>query len=78
MMSPETIERIALDNGFVLKEQPDGSMALNPYVYDFARALLATPVDYVKIPNDANEAELMAKLSMIWLEQNAPERLKAL
>lgn len=36
----EKIKRIALSNGFKLKEQPDGSMDLNPYVYDFAEALL--------------------------------------
>jgi hypothetical protein len=41
-MNNEMIEQIALANGFKLKKQPDGSMALNPYVYDFARALLAT------------------------------------
>lgn len=42
MITPETIEQIALANGFKLKEQPDGSMALNPYVFEFARALLAS------------------------------------
>ena len=36
----EKIKQIALANGFKLKEQPDGSMDLNPYVYDFAEALL--------------------------------------
>lgn len=41
MISNDQIEAIALANGFKLKEQPDGSLALNPYVYDFARALLA-------------------------------------
>ena len=40
-MNNEDIERIALTNGFKLKEQADGSMALNPYVFDFARALLS-------------------------------------
>ena len=32
---------LALANGFKLKEQPDGNMDLNPYVYDFAQTLLA-------------------------------------
>lgn len=36
----EKIKQIALANGFKLKEQPDGSIDLNPYVYDFAEALL--------------------------------------
>ncbi len=39
-ISNEQIREIALANGFKLKEQPDGEMDLNPYVYDFARALL--------------------------------------
>ena len=34
------ITEIALANGFKLKEQPDGSLALNPYVFDFAKALV--------------------------------------
>jgi len=34
------IQQLALANGFKLKEQPDGAMALNPYVFAFSRALL--------------------------------------
>ena len=34
------IEKIALENGFKLKQQPNGKMALNPYVFDFAEKLL--------------------------------------
>lgn len=33
------IKELALANGFKLKEQPDGTMDLNPYVYDFVKAL---------------------------------------
>ena len=40
-MNKATIKRIALANGFKLKKQPGGEMDLNPYVYDFARALIA-------------------------------------
>ena len=40
MIEKSRIKAIALSSGFKLKEQPDGSMDLNPYVYDFARALL--------------------------------------
>ena len=36
----EQIKKIALENGFKLKDQPNGELDLNPYVYDFARALL--------------------------------------
>ena len=39
-MTNDKIKEIALENGFKLKEQPNGEMDLNPYVYDFARALL--------------------------------------
>ena len=36
----EQIKELALRTGFKLKEQPDGSMDLNPYVYEFAHALI--------------------------------------
>ena len=39
-MTNEQIRDIALANGFKLKEQPDGTQDLNPYVYEFARSLL--------------------------------------
>jgi hypothetical protein len=39
-MHKDRVTALALTNGFKLKEQPDGSMALNPYVFDFAVALL--------------------------------------
>lgn len=39
-MNNDRIRTIALMKGFKLKEQPDGSLDLNPYVYDFAHALL--------------------------------------
>lgn len=42
MLTREEIKRIALANGFKLKKQPDGSLDLNPYVYECAEALLAT------------------------------------
>ncbi len=32
-------KELALKHGFKLKEQPDGEMDLNPYVYEFAEAL---------------------------------------
>lgn len=39
-MSNDQIKEIALANGFKLKEQPNGKMDLNPYVYEFARKLM--------------------------------------
>jgi RNase P/RNase MRP subunit p29 len=40
-VNKKQIKDLALSNGFKLKEQPSGEMDLNPYVYDFADALLA-------------------------------------
>ena len=37
----EQIKELALRTGFKLKEQSDGGMDLNPYVYEFAQTLLA-------------------------------------
>ena len=39
-MTNDQIKELALAYGFKLKEQSDGTMDLNPYVYDFARALI--------------------------------------
>lgn len=39
-MTKDQIKELALANGFKLKEQPDGSMDLNPYVYEFAFELM--------------------------------------
>ena len=39
-MSKQKIRELALDKGFKLKEQPNGEMDLNPYVYHFAEALI--------------------------------------
>ena len=38
-MDVQKIKELALANGFKLKEQADGSMDLNAYVYDFANAI---------------------------------------
>ena len=38
-MDIEKVKELALANGFKLKEQADGSMDLNAYVYDFANAI---------------------------------------
>ena len=40
IISKRYIKDIALECGFKLKEQPDGSMDLNPYVYKFAEELV--------------------------------------
>ena len=40
-LTNDQIQALALACGFELKPQPDGSQALHPYVFDFARRLLA-------------------------------------
>lgn len=40
----DEIRAIALVNGFKLKEQSDGTMDLNPYVYDAMRAVISAAV----------------------------------
>ena len=42
MMNNDYIKKVALDNGFKLKTQEDGSEDLNPYVYKFARHVAAS------------------------------------
>lgn len=54
-MTDAEIQRLALANGFKLKEQVGGFAALNPYVFAFARALLAskelTPLHNANLEN---------------------------
>lgn len=47
-MNKKQIKDLALSNGFKLKEQPSGEMDLNPYVYDFAGALLVKANERVR------------------------------
>ena len=47
-MNKKQIKDLALSNGFKLKEQPSGEMDLNPYVYEFASALIAKANERVK------------------------------
>ena len=47
-MTNDQIKEIALANGFKLKEQPNGEMDLNPYVYEFARALVIDSLQNIK------------------------------
>lgn len=35
-LKKDSVKQLALESGFKLKEQPDGSKDLNPYVYEFA------------------------------------------
>lgn len=39
-MADEEIKKLALQAGFELKRQPNGTLDLHPYVYEFARLLI--------------------------------------
>lgn len=52
----KVIKKLALQHGFNLKPQPSGEMDLNPYVYDFARALLG---QYLSAPNEIRMGALV-------------------
>ena len=39
-MNKQYIKEVALDCGFKFKEQPNGELDLNPYVYTFADKLI--------------------------------------
>lgn len=41
----EQVKQIALECGFKLKTQPDGTQDLNPYVYVFAERLIQTALE---------------------------------
>lgn len=65
-MDIQKIKELALANGFKLKEQADGSMDLNAYVYDFANAIeqaakaQAVPDGFVVVPKKATKKMLDA------------------
>ena len=64
-MNKEQIKRLALQNGFKLKEQPDGTMDLNPYVYDFAKTLISgvTGMKFIKLHQ--NGREMLVNMSTV-------------
>lgn len=59
MIEKSRIKAIALSSGFKLKEQPNGEMDLNPYVYEFASVVFAkgviTVFDDISADLEANE-----------------------
>ena len=58
-MTSDQIKEIALANGFKFKEQPNGEMDLNPYVYEFARVLLKIQNERIRmsLQNLSNEID---------------------
>ncbi len=65
-MDIQKVKELALANGFKLKEQADGSMDLNAYVYDFANAIereakaQAVPEGFVLVPKEPTQKMLNA------------------
>ena len=79
-MNNADIEKLALANGFKLKEQPNGEMALNPYVFDFARALIAKAANREKVATAAMQGFLSleeAYSGKAWADDLATDSLKA-
>lgn len=68
----DAVKSLALAHGFKLKEQPDGTMDLNPYVYEFAAAMLAAaptppaaePVFWVRFRSDGGYDGVMHDLEL--------------
>lgn len=83
VMEKSRIRAIALSVGFKLKEQPNGEMDLNTYVYEFAKLLeLAVLYDRnreikerFKLLADNFEHELSEESKNCLLEKNATLRL---
>ena len=82
-MEKSRIKAIALSSGFKLKEQPNGEMDLNPYVYEFAKLLELAVLYYRKreikerfeILADNFEYELSDDSKNCLLERNATLQL---
>ena len=83
MIEKSRIKAIALSGGFKLKEQPNGEIDLNPYVYEFAKLLeLAVLYDRnreikerFKLLADNFEHELIEESKNCLLERNETLRL---
>ncbi|MCO8088214.1 hypothetical protein NI451_07490 [Acinetobacter indicus] len=65
MINNELIKNMALENGFKLKQQPTGEMELNPYVYQFAWALINQALDLAVLKNDC-------MINQVWFMKGTP------
>lgn len=63
-MNKEMIKQLALDNGFKLKEQPSGEMDLNPYVFDYAAALISPLEEGIAELQETNRSLLAEKAEL--------------
>jgi len=63
-LSRQEIKEIALKNGFKLRDQQDGSLDLNEYVYNFAQELISkcsASGDLSEIPKPPPPANITGK-----------------
>lgn len=75
-MTDAQIERLALDHGFKRKTQASGAAALNTYVFEFARALLAaasTPIEPVAIVRVLDAQEGSYQSTIYWISDPMPD-----
>lgn len=82
-MNKTVIKDLALANGFKLKRQPCGEMDLNPYVYKFSSALIASlavehRAMYAELENlkETNRSLLAEKAELIAVIKDCEEFLK--
>lgn len=71
-MDIQKIKELALANGFKLKEQADGSMDLNAYVYDFANSIEQA----AKVESHKQAALYQFEINHFAKAQAVPEVLK--
>lgn len=62
-MDIQKVKELALANGFKLKEQADGSMDLNAYVYDFANAIEQAAKAQAQAQADTKRIDFLADKS---------------
>lgn len=51
-LNKEKIRELLLQVGYKLKEQTDGSLDLNPYVYDGVELILKHQDEILNVPNE--------------------------
>ena len=67
-MNKQYIKEVALECGFKLKEQPNGDLDLNPYVYTFADKLIKQT--HISLLGDFKDmlADISSEINDVMLE----------
>ena len=73
MLDNQKIKELALANGFKLKEQANGNLDLNAYVYDFANAIEQAVKDetHKQVALYQYEINHLAHANQLWREKAA-------